>query len=508
MPLSPSYLSSVSDRHRKAFGQFFTPPKVAEFMMRWILNSPRPDIHEPGFGLGAFFDAAPAKARMRYTGSEIDWQILDHWLESSPDTRANVREEDYLLSWGRRHGNIVCNPPYMRFQKFTNRDLVFEMFEHELGVRLSGYTNTASAFLLKSLSELKRNGRLAYVMPLEFLNTGYGTIVKERLIAGSHLAAMISLDCEKDVFPDAITSAGIILYDSSRIYSNVEFRSVESIDALQSALEGEPVVSIPYDELDTASKWLPYFERNSITPNSALTVPLTHYGRFTRGIATGANEFFVLRPSRAGQLGLTAPEISPTVTKSVQIQTPFFTSADYDDLLSRDEPVLLFTAGGSHSERAGAYIRFGESQGYHQRFLTKNRTPWYKTEARSPAPLLLGVFSRGGYKIIRNESDVLNLTCFHGFYPNLHGAQYLDHLFLYLNSSTGREIVSLSARRYGDGLSKFEPNDLNTALVPSPEVFDAIPPDSVTDAMRRLKETGTAPDCVESWFRTLRKAPA
>ena len=68
-------------------------------------------------------------------------------------------------------------------------------------------------------------------MPLEFLNTGYGEIVKRRLIADSHLAAMIRLDCEKDVFPDAITSAGIILYDSSRKFSNVAFHAVESIDA-------------------------------------------------------------------------------------------------------------------------------------------------------------------------------------------------------------------------------------------------------------------------------------
>ena len=117
----------------------------------------------------------------------------------------------------------------------------------------------------------------------------------------------------------------------------------------------------------------------------------------------------------------------------------------------------------------------------------------------------MGVFSRGGYKIIRNESNVLNLTCFHGFYPNLYGTQYLDRLFLYLNSSIGRQILSLSARRYGDGLSKFEPNDLNAALVPAPEVFDAIPPASVAHAMKRLRETGTAPAAVESWFRRLRK---
>ena len=41
-------------------------------------------------------------------------------------------------------------------------------------------------------------------MPLEFLNTGYGKLVKARLIDGGHLAAIISLDCERDVFPDVV----------------------------------------------------------------------------------------------------------------------------------------------------------------------------------------------------------------------------------------------------------------------------------------------------------------
>ena len=108
-------------------------------------------------------------------------------------------------------------------------------------MRLSGYTNIASAFLLKSLSELSSAGRLAYIMPLEFLNTGYGKLVKARLIQGGHLVAIISLDCEKDVFPDVITSVGIVLYDSGVTYPAVRFHSVESIERLPDVLKADPV---------------------------------------------------------------------------------------------------------------------------------------------------------------------------------------------------------------------------------------------------------------------------
>ena len=112
----------------------------------------------------------------------------------------------------------------------------------------------------------------------------------------------------------------------------------------------------------------------------------------------------------------------------------------------------------------------------------------------------MGVFSRSGYKIIRNYSSAVNLTCFHGFQPNLMGLQYLDHLFLYLSSNAGREIVSMSSRRYGDGLNKFEPNDLNTAFVPIPQVFDSISPRDVSSALEHLIDTASLPEYVESWF--------
>ena len=180
-----------------------------------------------------------------------------------------------------------------------------------------------------------------------------------------------------------------------------------------------------------------------------------------------------------------------------------FGRADYDDLVRNDAPVLLFSVSKTHSKHAADYIRSGEQRGYNTRFLTKNRNPWYKTERRAPAPLLLGVFSRGGYKIIRNRSEVLNLTCFHGFQPNIIGMAYLDRLFLYLASAPGRDVVSLCVRRYGDALDKFEPNDLNQALVPGQQVFDDLSNGEVAKAVRCAERTGKTPGWIDTFFEQL-----
>ena len=503
-PFSIQYLKKVGEEHRKTYAQFFTHPLAAKFMVNWVLQSEERVLYDPAFGLGAFFEPVSSDLCIKFTGSEIDSEILAFWMEVADGEGAKIISEDYLLSWGKTHTNIVCNPPYMRFQKFSNRDKVFRAFADNLNLRLSGYTNTASAFLLKSLSELSGSGRLAYIMPLEFLNTGYGTIVKSRLIENRHLASIISLDCERDVFPDATTSVGIILYDSIRNYPYVDFHTISSVHSLENVLSRDPINRIAVSHLDPNKKWLPYFQAKVFSIDEQMTVTLSRYGNFSRGIATGANKFFVMKPSRAQELGLSPLELLPCITRSSQMQKLVFNREDYNDLVKTDAPILLFNAGTDHSKYADSYIQEGERQGYHARYLTRNRRPWYKVEHRFPAPLLLGVFSRGGYKVIRNRSNALNLTCFHGFQPNELGERYIDQLFLYLMSAPGRDIVSLSGRRYGDALDKFEPNDLNSAIVPHPRMFDELSDKDIASAISETEKKHKVPRWVDEFFKKLK----
>ncbi len=497
------YLSKVGEEHRKSFGQFFTDPRIASFMADWVAGSGQPGLHDPCFGLGAFHAALKKPCRGALTGSEIDPGVLSFGKRSADLLAVDVTRQDYLLSWGGRYGNILCNPPYMRFQHFRNRKQVAAKFEQHLGLKLSGYTNTASAFLLKSLSELVPGGRLAYVMPLEFLNTGYGKAVKERLIDGGHLAAILKLSCEREAFPDATTSVGIILYDSSAFHSDVQFFNVRNLDELDDVLEGESSAIVEHTDLMPGAKWLPFFQGKAPLTKSSLMVPLEFYGRFTRGIATGANAFFSLRPSRAREVGLSLSELAPCVTKSAQIRSPFLTEAAFGELVDRDEPIYLFSPKGALSPQAARYVHDGEIRRLHERFLTSKRNPWYKTESRFPAPLLVGVFSRGGYKVVQNRAKVLTLTCFHGFHPNLFGNRYTDKLFLYLLSDAGREIVSFSVREYGDSLHKFEPNDLNAALAPSPEWLDKMDDHEVARSLDHVGTDGVLPDWANAMFAEL-----
>ena len=503
--LIETYYSVTDVKHRREYGQFFTPFEVAAFMCRWALSTGSTTLYDPAFGLGSFYFAANSIIPfINFAGVEVDAEILNHFhAHSSQKLNLSVEHGDYLTKWGQTHQAIVCNPPYMRFQQFANRSEVFTSFERNLHIRLSGYTNIASAFLLKSLSELTHGGRLAYIMPLEFLNTGYGTIIKDQLLHQGKLKALIKLEPEKEVFPDVTTSVGIVLVSNDGIIDPVRFYTAQNLRDLPSILSTCPIREVNVANLNPSEKWLKYFENGHVSFCSPDLVSIDYYGRFTRGIATGANEFFVLSRSKAEKLGIARSCCVSCITKSAQVRTSLFTCSDYDELERTDASVLLLNVTGEQTEAVNKYIQYGENMGFHLRYLTKTRTPWYKIERRNPAPLLFGVFSREKFKVVRNYTSAINLTSFHCFYPNLFGRQACDALFLYFQSSIARQILSISMRHYGDGLDKFEPNDLNHALAPSPSWLSRLSPDVVNTAIEYCGNNNSLPKEVEDIFEPL-----
>ena len=162
----------------------------------------------------------------------------------------------------------------------------------------------------------------------------------------------------------------------------------------------------------------------------------------------------------------------PCLAKASYAKKHFFTKEDFEKLREADKPVYLLNATDLSDEKLRKYIELGEKQGIHKRYLTSHRTPWYSLENRPPAPILVTVFNRTGLRFVRNEAGVYNLTAFHCVYLNPNIMPKIDLLMAYLITDVAKEIFEDSRREYGDGLRKFEPNDLNNAFVVDLEKID------------------------------------
>ena len=473
------YVSETPITHRKDYAQYFTPSLVARIMVKWIIKGNPKTILDPAFGLGIFYDEickTKFKDQIDFIGYEIDDKILSYLTYDN--NNLTILNEDYLQADHDNFDGVICNPPYMRFQKFLNRHNVLPLIEKKIGKKLVGYANISSVFLIKSLNELNQNGRLAYIMPFEFFNTGYGEEIKRSLLKNHLLKHIIIFQNEKEIFSDATTTVCLLLclndgrdgnIKITRIKSEKEIREINDIEDLN-------FVELTSKELPVNQKWSPIilslFSTQEIPDG---LVKITTYGSFNRGIATGANEFFALSRSDIIKLELTKSNICECITKSPQIQKLIFTDEDFDTLSQADMPVYCLDVKDHNNEAVKKYIKKGEELGFHTRYLTRMRKPWYKIESRKPAPILFGVFNRGRFKVIRNYTSAINFTCFHSFYPNgLFGRNEVDKIFIYFLSDIGQSIMTLNKRAYGENLDKLEPGDLNDCLCPSQNQFALI----------------------------------
>ncbi|MHC4464086.1 MAG: HsdM family class I SAM-dependent methyltransferase [Planctomycetota bacterium] len=474
------YLLEMPVSYRRDYGQFFTPPEIARLMVEWLLRDNPRTVLDPAFGLGVFYDEMSRidiARKIHFTGYEIDAQILTYLNYREDCPNLTIINHDYLEAEVGSFDAIVCNPPYMRFQKFLNRHDVLPQIEKKIGKRLAGYTNVASVFLVKALEELGADGKLAFIMPFEFFNTGYGKEVKRSLVEEHLLKQVIVFSNEKDIFPDATTTVCILLCKKDGKEDSIKITSINTeceISQIREIGDHYQHEILPTD-LPCSKKWTPIISSlfsKKDTPAGFCKVSM--YGAFMRGIATGANSFFALSKTRIEELKLGNHNLRRCITKSPQIKKAVFTEEDFYTLYSDNRPVHCLDVKQHDKPEVRDYIRHGEELGFQRRYLTKNRNPWYKIECRQPAPILFGVFSRGRLKVIRNYSSAINFTCFHSFYPNMFGEKYIDKLFTYFLSDSGQEIIKMNKRSYGNALDKLEPGDLNDCLCPNQEQLEMI----------------------------------
>ena len=197
-------------------------------------------------------------------------------------------------------------------------------------------------------------------------------------------------------------------------------------------------------------------------------VPFNKVAKVVRGIATGANQYFTFNQEKVDKLNIPNDSLLPCITKSKDVNSPFFTSEQFEQLVSVNANIYLFNAGKTPTDNNVLnYIKLGEEEGVNKKFLTSRRTPWFINENRPPSPIWVSVFSRNNVKFIRNEAEISNLTTFHCIYlkSDLFSSIDVDLLFAYLLTDIAKEIFSDNRREYGDGLKKFEPNDLNNGLM-------------------------------------------
>lgn len=465
------YCQNISLEYRKQFAQFFTPYPIAKFMAQWVLgNQNCKNILDPAFGLGVFARALlEINPTLSIKGFDIDEKVLEKASELMGEQNVLLHHHDYMFNdWDNRYDGIICNPPYLKFHDYDNKSALQEI-KHRLNCPLTGFTNLYSLFLIKSAHQLKEGGRAAYIVPSEFMNSDYGKSVKSYLKENGALRYVIVFDFEGNIFDGALTTSSILLFSNDN-QASVEFiviKTTNELSPLELKLRQYPTSigkKVDFSELKPEVKWRSYYQDlNAVGYKNIL--PLSSYGKVVRGIATGANNYFTFNLDKQKQHSIKDEFLLPCITKSNHVSDSFFTKHHLKELKNNGKNIFLLNAKDTNDANVKSYIRLGEENDIHKKHLTSHRNPWYILENRPPSPIWVSVFNRKGLRFIRNEAGISNLTTFHCMYLNMFASHRADLLFAYLLTDVSRQIFNDNRREYGNGLEKFEPNDLNHSQV-------------------------------------------
>jgi adenine-specific DNA-methyltransferase len=480
----------VATEDRRQRGQVFTPWPIACLMAAWVSGCAPTRALDPACGLGVFTRALRARSQraLAVTLSDLDPQALALVAELAPALapfRLRIVQEDFLRSDWERYDAVLCNPPYLKHHLIPDKRSYQRLLAERAGVRLPLTSNLYAWFLAKALQQLAPGGRMAFITPSEFLNANYGVALKRHLLASGCWRYLLFFEHAELVFSDALTTACITLFERPLAGAPpAQELTVLSADAGSLAAVGEFLLAdrdgqaageelrvrrLAASSLDPGDKWSPLLRADAAAAaRRGAWAPFRKYAQAKRGIATGDNSFFTLSERQVVELGIPKRYLVPCLTRAAHASSPLLDRRTLATLAAQGERIyLLYLRGDERHPALARYLAEGERRAVNERYLTRQRSPWWAME-RKPAPdIFLAVFARGGVRVSRNEAGARSLACCHGIYVKR--AEDVELVMAWLLTEAAAREIAGQRREYGGGLHKLEPNDLNRTLMPDLE---------------------------------------
>ena len=301
---------------------------------------------------------------------------------------------------------------------------------------------------------------------------------REYLLQKVTLLEIHQFDTEEVQFDDAFVSSCVITYRKSPPLDDSLF-TFSYGGSLSHPLKS---VSISTRDAALEQKWILRQDSDDGVTTSGVTLG----GIFDvkRGIATGANEFFIVDEATIHEYSIPKHCLRPLLPSSRYLDKPII-EADEEGLPR--VPRLRFLLDCAESPEIvrtkypglWQYLELGVTQGIPNGYLCASRVVWYFQEKRPPAPFVATYMGRSNgrtvspFKFYLNFSKAVVTNVFLNLYPKkfFRAALEQEHnrYFEILSILSAIEINHIidEGRSYGGGLHKIEPRELANVRLPS-----------------------------------------
>lgn len=387
--------------HRQR-GAYYTPAEVTDYMASWVLAHKPGSILEPSAGDGAFLAAVQRVAQRegavvpKLVAIELSRQAIEGARLALQGVKVKFEHCDFLTYAGEKHGAVIGNPPFVRLRHLPSceRAVAISKAEEILGQPMDPAGSTWMPFLLHATTRLRKNGCLAFVLPLDvtfvryarplwaFLAQAYGSLrvvrVKERL------------------FPEL--SQDVVMLFAGNAGSSTTTVRFEAFDSLRHLHSGSATVRRDVQVADVVlgdRAFLKALLPQELTDVLARKLESQLFAasksvRFRIGYVAGDKSFFHPTREQIRQFAMRRSSFVPALSSARSLRQVGLRTSGMSE--HKRERLFLPLETATESGEA-AYIRFGERAGVAEGYKCRIRTPWYIVPYVNPPDLIFSVFS-------------------------------------------------------------------------------------------------------------------
>lgn len=180
----PAVKSSKQEINKNKYGQYFTPIKIADFMVALTDKPKQSLVLDPCCGRGAFLEALSNKGYTNLNAFEIDSNLKTNF--------DFVKYRSFIGAKRLPHFDLIIgNPPYIRWRNIEPQ-LKKELLDNKLW---NEYCNSLcdylQIFILKSIDLLKDQGELIFICPEYWMHTTHSRAMRNYMLENGYFTKLV-----------------------------------------------------------------------------------------------------------------------------------------------------------------------------------------------------------------------------------------------------------------------------------------------------------------------------
>lgn len=464
---------SLTTLTQKELGAYYTPKDLTEALSKWAIRSPHEQVLEPSFGGCGFLQSAVNRLselgcdlpHAFLYGCDIDPRAFDYLSEKLNALEAinhrflhkdflQVKPGDFLAH---SFSSIIGNPPYISLHNlsFDQKKSVEYWRESNPELKLSKRASLWAYFLLHSLSFLQQNGRMAWVLPGSFLNAEYGKQLNQLLLKKfGHITVLIL--GERAFLNEGTEERTIVLlcdqYGKTTEKLQIQY-CASLLDLVNILYSHQSIESL----VETST-----LEAYESILNNYNIISLGDLASVLIGTVTGANKFFVLKPSDVTELKIEPEYLNPIFSKFSHAQSLNISDSDLQKWENNNYPCQLLHLDDENDASAAvrAYASTFDEGAKSDNKTFKKRACWLASDDRRIPDAFLSYMNHNGPRLVLNEAGINSTNSIHRVFFKEELTQTDKKLVaISLLTSFSQASAELEGRSYGSGVLKTEPSE-------------------------------------------------